>query len=109
MLENIEVEKIDTFQIISKHSDFNKENYSWQEAYFQVMAFQNTFDFAYSTNIESTHDHEAYLLIILRPETGKDRIVEWLEGLGYRNLIVNDVTVGEIQTYDLGVDYITEV
>ena len=108
MLKHIEIENIPTFQITSKYSAFNNQYYTWQEAYFQVMTFQNTYGFAYRTNIESTRDHEAYLWILLRPDTDKDRIVSWLTGLGYEDLQVDKVMVGEMATYDLDVDYIEE-
>ena len=107
MLKQIEVEKFDTFQITSKHSAFNGS--SWQDAYFKVMTYQNTFSFAYQTNIESTRDHEAYLFILLRPDTDKDRITEWLTDLGYGDIKVDRVFVGEMSTYDLDVDFIAEV
>lgn len=108
MLKQIEIEKINTVQITSKHSVFDPASYSWQQAYFQVMAYQNTFGFAYETSIHSTHDHEAYLWILLRPGSDVDRITSWLSDLGYRDLQVDQVTVGEMETYDLDVDYITE-
>ena len=108
MLKHIEVEKIDTLQITSKHSAFDSKHNSWQEAYFQVMAYQNTFDFAYTTAIHSTHDHEAYLWILLRPNTDRSLILSWLKDLGYGEMRVDNVTVGEMDTYDLDVDYIAE-
>lgn len=109
MLKQIEVEKIPTIQITSKHSAFSDKYRSWQEAYFQVMAFQNTWNFAYRTNIESTRDHEAYLWILLRPDTNEEKITSWLTDLGYGDLQVDKVMVGEMDTYDLDVDYIEEV
>ena len=108
MLKHVEIEKHDTFQITSKHSSFDSENHRWQESYFQVMAYQNTFNFAYDTSIHSTHDHEAYLWILLRPETDRSRILSWLEDLGYGDLRVDNVTVSEIDLYDLDTDFIAE-
>lgn len=108
MLKQIEIEKIDTIQITSKHSAFDHEHKNWQESYFQIMAYQNTWNFAYQTNIESTRDHEAYLFILLRPGTNQERITEWLTDLGYRDLKVDAVTVGEMESYDLDVDFIAE-
>jgi uncharacterized protein (DUF2225 family) len=108
MLKQIEIEKISTTQITSMHSSFDSERYSWQEAYFQIMAYQNTYDFAYTTAIHSTRDHEAYLWILLHPNTDKNRILEWLSSLGYSDLKTYEVTVGELNTYDLDIDYIAE-
>lgn len=108
MLHQIEVQKEKTVQICSKHSAFQKDR-SWQEAYFQVMSYQNTYEFAYQTAIHSTHDHEAYLWILLRPKTSLDLIKDFLTDLGYGDLKIDNVTVGEIETYDLDVDYIAEV
>lgn len=108
MLKQIEIEKVNTLQITSKHSDFNSKYNSWQEAYFQIMAYQNTWSFAYRTAIESTRDHEAYLWILLKPTANAERITEWLTDLGYGNLQLDKVTVGEMDTCGLDVDYIEE-
>ena len=108
MLKQVEIEKINTLQITSKYSAFTGSRYTWQEAYFQILSHQNTYGFAYQTNIESTHDHEAYLWILLRPTADKTRIIDWLEDLGYGKISVDKVVVGEMDTYDLDVDFITE-
>ena len=109
MLKQIEIEKVPTIQITSKFSAFNGDIRAWQEAYFRVMQYQNTFNFAYETSIHSTRDHEAYLWVLLRSETDHDRIKEWLTDLGYGELTVAKVSVGEFAAYDMDIDYVEEV
>ena len=109
MLKQIEIEKVPTIQITSKYSAFKGTVRDWQEAYFRVMQYQNTFDFAYETAIHSNRDHEPFLWLLLRAETDPDRITEWLSGLGYGELMIGKVAVGEFSLCDMDIDYFEEV
>ena len=106
MLKQVEIERVPTYQLRSKYSAFKGTN--WQEAYFKVMSYQNTFDFAYSTTIASTFDHEAFLCILLRGDADRFKVIEWLTDLGYGDIDSYKVFVGEVSTLNLDVDFIIE-
>ena len=106
MVKQVEIEKVPTYQLVSKHSAF--KGTSWQEAYFKVMSYQNTFDFAYQTTIGSNFDHEAFLCILLRGDADRFKVIEWLTDLGYGDIDMYKVMVGEVNTYNLDVDFIVE-
>lgn len=67
----------------------------WQNAYFELLAWKNTWDIPYEMDIYSTHEHMPYVRIIIpvvNPDT-PDHLKEMMEGLGYKNIEITDINI----------------
>ena len=99
------LDTLDGRRLISKYSAFKQEELTWQQAFFHVLQWKNTWDFAFSTTINSFSNHEAYLEIILYESKHVDRTIEWLNGLGYQDIHVENVGIAVLETDDHDLEY----
>lgn len=98
-------EKVKCAHIVSYFKEFNGDVGKWQKAYFELLAWKNTWGFPYMMDICSTRHGDAYLVMIIKQDR-VDAVREWLEELGYGCLIVSDCVVEEFEAeYDENVDF----
>lgn len=89
--------------ITAYYKDYVGKN--WQDAYFQLLAWKNTWGIPYNMDINSTSKHEAYLSMII-PEHYEEQVLEMISDLGYRNIREEVGTVGFVPVeYDENVDW----
>ena len=97
-------ERIEATRITSHHSNFAK-NKDWREAYFYLLSWKNTYGIPFHMDICSTGSGEAYLTMIVK-KTSAERVVSYLESLGYGAIVQVDITVMKIEPeWDETVDY----
>ena len=98
-------EKVECAHITSPYSEFHGDCDKWQKAYFELLAWKNTWGFPYKMDICSYYDGEAYLTMVVKRDR-VDAVREWLEDLGYGCIAVCDCVVEEFDVeYDMSVDY----
>lgn len=98
-------EKVECAHISSPFSEFHGDVEKWQKAYFELLAWKNTWGFPYMMDICSYHDGEAYLTMVVKRDRA-DKVRDWLEDLGYGCIEVSDCIVEEFEAeYDESVDF----
>ncbi len=99
-------EVLETVTFISYYKDFNDSLNSWQEAYFMLLSWKNTFNTPIKMDIESTGTHEAYLHLVVKKEDSADTKT-LLEELGYKEIRAIETKTIEITVDDVeDIDYI---
>ena len=93
--------------IMAKFGDFDGDAAKWRTAYFDLLAWKNTWCIPYRMDICSTHEHEAYLKMVI-PEENTEKVLEMLDGLGYKNVSCTNTTLVQISNYDAEVDWVFE-
>ena len=68
----------------------------WRRAYFELLSWKNTWGIPYRMDIDSTHDHEPYLVMII-PKDREDAVVEWLKELGYEDIKPYTLTIATVE------------
>lgn len=97
-------ERIEATRITTHHSNFSKDA-DWRKAYFILLSWKNTYGIPFHMDICSTGSGEAYLNMIVK-RTSAERVVSYLESLGYGNIIQVDIIVMKIEPeWDETVDY----
>lgn len=77
----------------------------WQENFFELMSWKNTWGMCYQLDINSNRDEGAFLIIRVN-ERIKDKMLSYLESLGYQNIKSEDCKVCVMEMdYDEGIDY----
>lgn len=98
----MEKEIIKTVTFTSYFKDFTGDVRGWQEAYFELLSWKNTYYIPYEMDINSTSSHEAYLYLVVKEEV-KETTKNILENLGYGNIQIADTKTLEI-TLDVDLD-----
>ena len=94
------VEVEEAVEVRINFKDFDGDVRKWQELYFRVLAWKNTWSLAYEVDMLAYNDHSAYVKIVIKREA-KEQLVEWLEAIGYNKIsAVEDVEVGTLGIYD---------
>ena len=75
----------------------------WREAYFNLLVWKNTWCFPYELDIKARHDHSAFIVIVVDADRC-DGTLEFLKNYGFKNINVEDITIGTIDGYEAGVD-----
>ena len=57
----------------------------WQQAYFELLSWKNTWGIPLILDMRSTSQHEAFIELVV-PREDKDTVREYLQSLGYINL-----------------------
>jgi hypothetical protein len=86
MRRSMREEIINTVTFTSRYSKFKGD--SWQQAYFYLLSWKNTWYKTISLDINSTYKHEAFLEVVVK-EKDAESVKGMLEDLGY----------GEIKEY----------
>lgn len=93
-------EIIETTSFGSYYKSFNeKENWTWQQAYFRLLSWKNTWGIPLIMDICSTVEHEPYLYLVV-PRDKTEHVRDYLEGLGYGEIIET-----ETNTLKISVDW----
>lgn len=98
--------KVKVVAITAYYKDFDGEVEKWRESYFHLLSWKNTWCIPYEMDIYSTSKHEPYLSIII-PSKQKERVLELLNDLGYREVKTCEVDMALIDAYDIDeeIDY----
>lgn len=99
----MEKEIIKTTTFASYFKDFDGSTRDWQEAYFRLLAYKNTFNKFIELDIKSRGDHQAYLYLIVNYEDSTN-IKELLKDMGYRNILEYDSKTLELTLDDMDLD-----
>lgn len=93
-MAHIESELINAVTMNSYFGDFDGDVRKWQEAYFRMLEWKNTWGIPLKMDILSTGDHEAYLHMVIEKK-GKlvDMARDLLKGYGYRKVYEFDVRI----------------
>lgn len=83
MKREIREEVLNVVKFTSNYKDF--KGTSWQNAYFELLSWKNTWNKALAMDINSTYDHKAYLYLVVK-ERDAELTRNMLEGLGYGNI-----------------------
>ena len=92
-IHEIYVEKEQGVAITAGREDFDGDTKAWQESFFKLLSWKNTWSLCYDLTINSTYEHEPFVKVVANAVI-KNELVEYMQKLGYRNLIVGDVWVG---------------
>lgn len=93
----VEVEKAVVVRI--DHKDFDGDIRKWQELYFQILSWKNTWSMAYEVDMLAYNDHSAYVYIVAKAEI-KEQLVDWLKSIGYNKIShVEEVEIGTLEIY----------
>ena len=93
--------------ITAGYKDFDGDAENWRRAYFDLLAWKNTWGVPYRMDINSNEDHEAFLFMIV-PEKRKEKTLEMLEDLGYRKVNATETTVVRFTNFEEKVDWMIE-
>ncbi len=85
-------EKRKAVRIRAFYGDFAGDVRQWQEAYFQLIAWKNTWSVPYSLDCCSNHCHEPYVLMTVDADCA-DRVIETMSDLGYHKICRDDVII----------------
>lgn len=99
------IDTLDGIRLTSRYSAFKECGFTWQQAFFQVLQWKNTWDLAFSTTINASSNHEAYLEIVLYEADRADQTIEWLNGLGYQDIHSEKVKIAALETDDYDLEY----
>ena len=100
-------EIIKTVSVIAYRNDFDGDTAKWQQAYFQMLSWKNTFSIAYYMDILESRQNGVFVCVVLHSAENADRLLGFMNGLGYRNIKTHWVNVGVCELPD-GCDYIYE-
>ena len=100
-------ETVKTTSVIAHWSDFDGSVEKWQQAYFQLLSLNNTYSFAYEMDVHESSKNGVFVCVVLRCTNYKDRLVDYMNDLGYRAIKTYAVTVAVCELPD-GCDYIFE-
>lgn len=87
-------EKVKAKAFVSYYKDFDS-NYSWQESYFKLLSWKNTWSIPYRMDIEESRKNGVFVFILIpvnNPDT-PEYLKEFMESWGYRNIKITDYTV----------------
>lgn len=100
MKREIMEEVLNTVIFTSLYQDFNSDgNWHWQEAYFRLLSWKNTWGVPIYMDINTASNHEAYLCLVVK-EKDAEFVKDMLEDLGYGNIKEHHG-----KTLKLGVEY----
>ena len=100
-------ETIKTVSVVSHFKDFDGDATKWQQAYFQMVSWKNTWGLVYDMDILESRQNGVFIRIVLHSADNAERLVDYMEAYGYRDIKTHPVTVGICEGPD-GVDYIFE-
>ena len=104
----IEYDKpIDCVEFRANFKDFDGSTEEWRKAYFDLLSWKNTWGLPYIMDIRSTRDHDAYLFIVTK-KGQKERTLDYLDYLGYRNVLCEDTKVLEVEYWGEDFDWIIQ-
>jgi hypothetical protein len=86
--------------------DFPKQDMTvseWQEAYFKILAWKNTWDIPHEVDIKAYHDNTAYIVIVVDDDR-YDGTLKLLENYGFKSIDAEDITIGLLDAYEADVD-----
>ena len=86
---------IDAVYITADYNDFDKENHSWQESYFTLLSWKNTWGIPLAMDIRSTRS-SVYLMLAIpynRDAELLEHTLDMLEDGGYRNVQYKEVKI----------------
>lgn len=94
-IERTDLTKAVAFKAFAK--DFS-ESGSWKDAYFELLAWKNTWGFPLIMDIRSTRTKGAYLYLVV-PDLRSivPNTEDMLKNLGYQNIEKTGITVAEIE------------
>ena len=77
----------------------------WQVNFFELLSWKNTWGMCYELDIKSNRDDGAFLVVRVN-EKVKDRMQDYLESLGYKNIRAEECKVCVMEMdYDENIDY----
>ena len=92
----VEVEKAVVVRMDFK--EFEGDVRQWQELFFKVLTWKNTFSLAYEVDVQSYRDNSAFVKIVAKQEI-EDQLVDWLKSIGYNKVKTEEVEVGVLGIY----------
>ena len=101
------LETIKTVSVIAYRKDFDGDTTKWQQAYFQMLSWKNTWGLAYDMDILESRKNGVYVWIVLHSADNAERLVEYMTDFGYRDIKTNWVNVGVCELPE-GCDYLYE-
>ena len=73
--------------------DFSGDVRKWQEAYFELIAWKNTFGIPYSLDIKAWGSRGPYVEIVLKNGKAVANLETAMTELGYKSIKIDDVNV----------------
>lgn len=86
-------EREDAVVVTINRNEFSGDTRAWQEAYFKILSWKNTWSMTYEVDMLSYCNHDPYVRIVAKREI-KNHLVEWLKDIGYDTVHTEDVVIG---------------
>ena len=112
MVIRITANKVKTTRLTALYKDFKPEadpetrGRWWQEAYFDLLAWKNTWGLHYELDIFSSRKDGAFVSVAVKAENG-EYLKDYMEGLGYGNVQAYEeeaLVIDEEELYDIEAD-----
>ena len=97
----VDVKKEESVQIVSYFEDFDGDLRRWQESYFTLLAWKNTWDAAYVLDLNSSRTKGTFVRVIPRNADTMESVKEMMDELGYRKLQTFHVSIGVAEYCDV--------
>ena len=103
----MKLKKVKTVQLTARFEKFDGDVEKWRKSFFELLSLKNTFGLFYELTIESTRDGKAYVVVVPHNPDTAESVIDTMESYGYRDIEKCDVNVGEVQTDDWTIDYVS--
>ena len=101
-MTSIRIEEVKkTVSVCAHLSDFDTTVNTWQHAYFTMLSWKNTWGLVYQMDLLESRKSGVYVWVLLHEADNANRLIEFMEGLGYRNIKTSKENVGIVQLYDI--------
>lgn len=97
----------DALNVSATLNDFDGDVQKWKLTFYELWRYQMTWHFAYRISVHDRRNGGVYVCILCKPAYEKN-IVETMESLGYRNIIVEHENIGTIECTDLPEDMLID-
>ena len=90
----VDVRKEKSVQIVSYFNDFDGDVRKWQEAFFELLSWNNTWSTCYVLEICASRARGTFVRVTPHNPDTVDSVIGMMEGLGYKGFKTDDVTIG---------------
>jgi len=86
------------FEVKATFADFDGGLEKWKESFYELWRYQLTWEFAYRFDLKENRNG-VYVDMLIR-KAYRNNVLDAMEALGYRNVMVTEEAVGIIDGFD---------